>query len=401
MRSTEEMLEWILSAARNDERVRAVYLNGSRANPKAREDLFQDFDVVYLVRDLASFRRDAKWIDIFGERIILQCPDDNRLFPSERPRSRYAYLMLLADGNRIDLTLCPVEEAAAACREDSQTVALLDKDGLIPPLPAPSDRQYHIVPPTRGEYEGCCNEFWWVSSYVAKGLWRGEHLYAYEHLGSCVRPMAIRMLTWEAGFRTGFSVTAGKCGKELKRLLSGDSYARLLKTYRCGSIEECWESLFLLGELFRESAVFVGKKAGFDYPFEDDRRVSEYLCCVRSLPPGAREFSQPVFVPRRDGVKDCPGSGQVLPGMPVPQSQSAGGSGKRQEKELNGQRREDIRIGALVDIVLKKDQPTGKLTRGHVKRILTGSATHVHGIKVMLEEGGQVGRVKRILEDNP
>jgi len=65
---------------------------------------------------------------------------------------------------------------------------------------------------------------------------------------------------------------------------------------------------------------------------------------------------------------------------------------------MNGQTRANIKIGALVDIVLKKDQPTGKLTRGHVKRILTNSPTHPHGIKVMLVEGDQVGRVQVIVE---
>jgi len=65
---------------------------------------------------------------------------------------------------------------------------------------------------------------------------------------------------------------------------------------------------------------------------------------------------------------------------------------------MNGQTRANIKIGALVDIVLKKDQPTGKLTRGHVKRILTNSPTHPHGIKVMLVEGDQVGRVQVIAE---
>ncbi len=66
---------------------------------------------------------------------------------------------------------------------------------------------------------------------------------------------------------------------------------------------------------------------------------------------------------------------------------------------MNGQIRKNIAIGALVDIVLKKDQPTGKLTRGHVKRILTNSPTHPHGIKVMLEEDDMVGRVQEILEE--
>ncbi len=64
---------------------------------------------------------------------------------------------------------------------------------------------------------------------------------------------------------------------------------------------------------------------------------------------------------------------------------------------MNGQRREDIKSGLKVAIVLKKDQRTGTLTEGTVKDILTNSAFHPHGIKVRLEDG-QVGRVKEILE---
>ncbi|WP_226584889.1 YwbE family protein [Halobacillus litoralis] len=62
---------------------------------------------------------------------------------------------------------------------------------------------------------------------------------------------------------------------------------------------------------------------------------------------------------------------------------------------MNGQVRSDIKVGAEVDIVLKKDQRTGQLTRGKVKDILTKSPNHPHGIKVRLEDG-QVGRVKQI-----
>ncbi len=59
--------------------------------------------------------------------------------------------------------------------------------------------------------------------------------------------------------------------------------------------------------------------------------------------------------------------------------------------------RSHIKPGLEVDIVLKQDQRTGKLTRGFVKRILTKSANHPHGIKVELESG-EIGRVKRIIE---
>lgn len=64
---------------------------------------------------------------------------------------------------------------------------------------------------------------------------------------------------------------------------------------------------------------------------------------------------------------------------------------------MNGQNRISIKIGALVDIVLKEDQRTNKLTRGHVKKILTNSINHPHGIKVMLLEDNQVGRVQNII----
>jgi len=64
---------------------------------------------------------------------------------------------------------------------------------------------------------------------------------------------------------------------------------------------------------------------------------------------------------------------------------------------MNGQQRSRIRPGLTVDIVLKQDQRTGKLTRGVVKDILTNSPNHPHGIKVRLADG-QVGRVKVIHE---
>lgn len=65
---------------------------------------------------------------------------------------------------------------------------------------------------------------------------------------------------------------------------------------------------------------------------------------------------------------------------------------------MNGQKRSDVKIGALVEIVLKADQRTGKLTQGRVGKLLTKSPNHSHGIKVMLADG-QVGRVAKIYEE--
>lgn len=66
---------------------------------------------------------------------------------------------------------------------------------------------------------------------------------------------------------------------------------------------------------------------------------------------------------------------------------------------MNGQNRSDIYPGLEVDIILKKDQRSGKLTRGIVEKLLTSSSFHSRGIKVRLEDG-QVGRVAFIVEED-
>ncbi|HVG21189.1 MAG TPA: YwbE family protein [Blastocatellia bacterium] len=66
---------------------------------------------------------------------------------------------------------------------------------------------------------------------------------------------------------------------------------------------------------------------------------------------------------------------------------------------MNGQNRKDIRPGVEVDVVLKRDQASGKRTRGVVKDILTNSSFHPHGIKVRLQSG-EVGRVQEVFADD-
>lgn len=135
MRSEHEMLHTILHFAQEDERVRAVILNGSRANPHAPRDIFQDYDIVFLVSSMDSFIQERRWINHFGELIIMQTPDEH-MEPIPMPRDRFAFLMLFTDGNRIDLTLYPANNIANWTR-DSLSVLLLDKDGLVEPFPPP------------------------------------------------------------------------------------------------------------------------------------------------------------------------------------------------------------------------------------------------------------------------
>ena len=285
MRSEQEMLDLIVTTARRDERIRAVILNGSRANPDARRDIFQDFDVVYLVTDIAPFKEDPAWIDRFGERVILQLPDamDD---PPPRTGGPFAYLMQFADGNRIDLTLYPLA-MRAELGQDSLSLVLLDKDGNLPPLAVPSDRDYFPRPPTAKAYADCCNEFWWVCTSVAKGLWRGEITYAKAMLDRPVREQLMKMLAWHLGVKTGFSCNPGQHGKHFEQCLHPELWALLLRTYADAGADNTWEALFTMCDLFRRTALEVAERFGFEYPRGDDEKVSAHLKHVRALPKNA------------------------------------------------------------------------------------------------------------------
>lgn len=288
MRSESEMLDLILNTARRDERVRAVIMNGSRVNPNAPKDFFQDYDVVYLVTENESFLADPSWIKIFGELMILQLPDDMS-DPPPGGKDHYAYLMQFADGNRIDLSLYLVNKLDLL-EQDSLTLTLLDKDGILPQFPPPNDSGYLPQPPTTKTFFDCTNEFWWVSPYVAKGLWRHELPYAKEMLECYVREQLMKMLNWYVGMQTGFQKSPGKLGKYLEKYLEPDLWQMLLHTYSDADYDHIWDTLLTIGDLFRRTAIPVAEHFGFTYPFGDDQRVTAHLLHVRTLPRDAREM---------------------------------------------------------------------------------------------------------------
>ena len=72
MRTEEEMFHIIIHAAETDDRVLAAYMKGSRANPNVPRDIYQDFDIMYVVKETESFRTDLSWMEPFGKVILKQ-----------------------------------------------------------------------------------------------------------------------------------------------------------------------------------------------------------------------------------------------------------------------------------------------------------------------------------------
>lgn len=274
MRSEEQMYDIILGFAEADERIRMVTLEGSRTNVHIVPDAFQDYDITFFVTDMESFVKDDSWLDIFGKRLILQKPEAMELFPAEE--RGFSYLMLFEDDVKLDLTLLPLELAEEYFTWDKLVKVLQDKDGRKPHPPLPTDEDYHLIRPTSGMFDDCCNEFWNTVTYVVKGLCRLEILFAIDHLNEIVRKELLRMLAWWAGTEHGFDFSMGKNYKFLDRYVPKELWNRLMATYGTDSYERTWASLEGCMALFREISAQVGEKFGYSYP-SYDRNISEYV----------------------------------------------------------------------------------------------------------------------------
>lgn len=284
MRNEQEMFNLILNVAKSDKRIRAVFMNGSRTNPNAVKDIFQDYDIVYVVEETKSFREQSSWIDQFGERLYMQYPDENDVDNS------YGWLIQFTDGNRLDLHVCTLSYVLKEIEQDRLCRILLDKDKCLPNMPESTDKDYWVKKPTEHNFFDTCNEFWWCLNNVAKGLWRGEIPYVMDMLNYCVRPQLIRLMEWNIGFDTNFTVSAGKSGKYMYRWLEKQTWNTFLQTYPSGEVESIWKSVFIMCDLFNDIAKNVSCSMDIKYNQMEADNSLKFLKDVHVLPKNAKEI---------------------------------------------------------------------------------------------------------------
>ncbi len=289
MRTEQDMFDLILNIAEKDKRVCAVFMNGSRTNPNAVKDIFQDYDIVYVVEETKSFREDRQWIDQFGERLYMQYPEENSYYPSDMENC-YGWLIQFADGNRLDLHVCTLNQALKGIKEDRLCRILLDKDKYLPDIPEATDEDYWIKKPTEVQFLDTCNEFWWCLNNVAKGLWREEVPYVMDMLNLVVRPQLIRLLGWKIGYKTNFTVSIGKSGKYMYKWLEENNWNAFLKTYPSGVIKNIWEAVFIMCDLFDDIAREISHTMNIKYNETEANNSLKFLKDVHVLPKDAKEI---------------------------------------------------------------------------------------------------------------
>lgn len=273
MRSETKMMDLILETAQKLPEVKAVAMSGSRANKNIPKDNFQDFDIVYIVDTIDLLIKNRQWLDRFGKRLIMQTPEEMELWPNELGQM-FSFLMLFEDGNRIDLTLCPISYISQWLKSEVIVKVLSDPYYLLTDVAKLSEEAYQVSAATQTTFDECCNEFWWVSTYVVKGLARGELLYASDHLYSICQKELLRLLSWEAVLQKG-PLDPGKNYKYLFDFLPLKQ-APFEKLLNFSSIKLCWQSLLATQDFFHNEAQNFAQIAGFDYMDTVAENIMDY-----------------------------------------------------------------------------------------------------------------------------
>lgn len=282
MRNSTEIYFLLEKITWQDNRILALYMNGSRVNPNVMQDDFQDYDVVFVVTETSSFINDKKWINNFGNPFYFQLPDENPNFPNDK-ENFYGYLVQFDDGVRMDIHIETLSHALENIKNDSLCKILIDKNNYLPKIPESSDKNYWITKPTEIDFLACCNEFWWCTNNLAKGLWRKEILYVQDMANFVVRKELEKMLSCKVGIKTDFKVSIGKSAKYISNYLDKEIYENYLKTFFTCDIESAWKSIFLMCDLFEKTALEVTKQFGYTYNFDEAKNAREFLERVYKL----------------------------------------------------------------------------------------------------------------------
>ena len=261
MSTDTEMMNLILQIAESLQ-VEAVALSGSRANPRAPKDEFQDYDVVYIVDDLEDLISDLSWLDQYGNRLIEQ---------HTRLGHRRLYLMLFEDGNRIDLTLCPKEYIQEWVDSEANFEVIKDDKGLFEAY-QPNSKRYWTAPPTEEEFAATYNEFWWVSAYVVKAIRRNQLIYATDHLYGICQQELLKVLAWQVTSDRG-AVDIGKNYKYLFQYLPAEQEKEFSALLDLSNFDKITQSLFSTMKGFDREAQILAQKMGFTY----DKEVAEKM----------------------------------------------------------------------------------------------------------------------------
>lgn len=277
----DKLFELIMDTAKKDDRIRAVAMIGSRIDPNAAHDEFCDFDIVYLVTDIQSFTINDEWLDVFGEKLIMQKPSDWYTMPyNYADVDNFTYLIHLKDGNRIDLTLIDLKNIHSYILDKQPRTILLDKDRIIGLNSMIAGNYFSIKEPTSEQFRDICNEFWWMVPNIVKGLCRKQLPYVKFVMERYAMDVLLEVINWCIGIDTQFSVGTGKWCKYLEKHMEPEVYQEYVEIFANGHYMDIWHKLILMCLLFQKQSLKVAQHFDFLY---NEMEADEILHYVKAM----------------------------------------------------------------------------------------------------------------------
>lgn len=289
MRNVKEVLEEIISWAKENPDIRIVLLVGSRADPGAKVDLLSDYDIEIAVNDPRTFLDSEGWLSTFGEPlVIIPVNDDFKL-----------RMVIYKDYIRIDFRIYSVEDFKQIITQtklpknlDNGYEILVDKDGITLNLKTPAYDVFIIKKPAKEEFLATLTDFWWDTTYVAKSLWRDEIFHAKYVLDSIIRFSYLKkIIEWYISAQSNWQITTNKYGRFFKHHLDAETWGELEKTFAGSGKEENWNALFATLKLCRRLAMTISKEIDCPYPKELDAEISSYLNKIKNLDKSATDIN--------------------------------------------------------------------------------------------------------------
>ena len=151
---------------------------------------------------------------------------------------------------------------------------LEDKKGIFETY-SPSPQRFWIHPASKTDFEKSCNEFWWVSAYVVKGICRKQVIYATDHLYGICQQELLKILAWQVASDRGV-VNIGKNYKYLFNYLLAEKEKEFSNLLDFSSLDKITQSLLATLQLFHQEARKLAQKMGFDYDNEMAEKMIEY-----------------------------------------------------------------------------------------------------------------------------
>lgn len=268
--------EKFLEYCNNNEKILAVYLEGSRVYAEKYIDDFSDYDFLVIVSDIESFVADDDFLSNFGEILIMQKPSDSfdshYNYGSKEP---FTYLVQYASLERIDLNFVDVSNCLEYIENSEPMIEILNK-GQTPFIEVSNDiKVFNLRKPSEKEYFDCVNEFYWISLYVKKALNRKEYINAIKIYNHYYIKMLMRMIGFRIGFEKDYSVSLGKNYRFIKNYLKLEEYDFIKNLFYISSVKDLEEKLIKAIEWFEINSKTVSSLLDFDYT--DYSQVKDFI----------------------------------------------------------------------------------------------------------------------------